>query len=416
MPRSKAARILIFILFILTVLFGYNYFFQPFAIDEQPVAVMPSPSPEASHDFELDIPGLIVSMSPEQKIAQLLALPVNLETQELTPQSTLSAQINQMAQNESSQEAEVAEIKPGFVTIFGEKLSAQKTQQRIRALRDVAVLTLGQDNKPQQIKPAFAVDHEGGRVQRLSGDGFTVMPSWQEMCGQEQASRAAILRQSSLELKSAGIDIVLAPMADTATNNPVLGDRICDDSPATVSAKVNEYVGLFDFADITPVVKHFPGIGQTTRDLHFNFQSISPDQGELNVFRMVMDSFPEIGIMTTFVGVNNQDPGVPCALSKDCVGQLVSEYPDALLFTDALEMVSAGVQDASGSASLSKRTELAIKAGNHIMIYGQAVDPEEFKEIISDLTELYQNDQEFADQVDSQVMRVLKYKQKQGLL
>lgn len=219
-----------------------------------------------------------------------------------------------------------------------------------------------------------------------------------------------------MELKSAGIDIVLAPVVDIATNNTILKDRICDDDPATVSAKATEYAALFDFAGITPVVKHFPGIGQTTRDLHFAYQSINPNQAELNVFRYVMDNFPDIGIMTTFTGVTAQDPNTPCALSKDCVGQLVSEYPRALLFTDALEMVAAGTQTAGGSASLAKRTELAIRAGNHVLIYGEGVDAEEFTGIISTLTELYNNDQEFAAKVDGQLVKVLEYKQRQGLL
>jgi len=460
MPRSNATRILILILFILTVALGYNYFFHPFAQEETPVAVEPTPVPSQNSQPEINVSDLIALMSPEQKIAQLLAMPVGLvasapllpttqtnPSEQTTPftqfeldiQSTGQQAGSQSAgqemtdqeavtQNESStqdlsqasqaaaQEAFLAEIKPGFVTIFGEDLPADRTQERIRTLRDVAALTLPLDDQPKTIKPAFAVDHEGGGVQRLSGQGFTVLPSWQEMCGQEQASRAAILRQSSLELKSAGIDIVLAPVVDIATNNTILKDRICDDDPATVSAKATEYAALFDFAEITPVVKHFPGIGQTTRDLHFAYQSINPNQAELNVFRYVMDGFPDIGIMTTFTGVTAQDPNTPCALSKDCVGQLVSEYPRALLFTDALEMVAAGTQKTGGSASLTKRTELAIRAGNHVLIYGEGVDAEEFAEIISNLTELYNNDQEFAVEVDGQLVKVLEYKQRRGLL
>lgn len=447
MPRANATRILIFILFVTTILFGYNYFFQPFASDEGQIAVEPTPTPVETPKPEVDVAQLITTMSPEQKVAQLMAMPIGMvelidpnlsadsgteattAQQSPTDSASDSAWLLPTNQTESVpepaseipasadlQEKSLADLKPGFMTIFGENLPADRTQSMIRTLREVASLTLPQNEQPMTIKIAVAVDHEGGSVQRLSGTGFTIMPSWQEMCGQEQASRAAIVRQSSLELKSAGIDIVFAPVLDSAVNNVVLGDRICGADPATVSAIASEFATLFDFVEITPVVKHFPGIGQTTRDLHFGYQSINPDQAELNIFRHVMDSFPEIGIMSTFVGVNTQDPSKPCALSEDCVGQLVSEYPEALLFTDALEMVSAGTHGASASAVLTKRSELAIRAGNHVLVYGEAVDEDEFAGIISDLTEIYQADADFASLVDQRLEQVLKYKLRQGLL
>lgn len=213
MPRSNATRILIFVLFILTVALGYNYFFHPFAQEEVPVAVEPTPVPSQSSEPDIDVSDLIAMMSPEQKIAQLLAMPVSLvasapmaapatqttPSEQATPFTQFELDIQSIGQQESSQgagqgttgqdgqevggqltqasqaatqEAFLAEVKPGFVTIFGEDLPADMTQERIRTLRDVAALTLPLDDRPKTIKPAFAVDHEGGEVQRLSGQGL----------------------------------------------------------------------------------------------------------------------------------------------------------------------------------------------------------------------------------------------------
>jgi beta-glucosidase-like glycosyl hydrolase len=164
------------------------------------------------------------------------------------------------------------------------------------------------------------------------------------------------------------------------------------------------------------VLKHFPGLGQTTTDLHFGYQSINPDQSELNVFRAVVDGYPNIGIMSSFVGVTAQNPRLPCALSPDCVGQLTTEYPSALLFTDALEMVAAGYQAGSASATLSERSERAIKAGNHVLIFGDSVSGDDFSEILDDLENLLVTDPEFATLVEKQAKHVLEYKQTKGLL
>lgn len=467
MSRLVTTRVVIFVLFVLAILFGYNYFFHPFSFRETSEVTEPSQNPTNQQEKEVDIKTLVSAMTPEEKVSQLLAMPVLLvdpatvkKSEAVEPEVAISDELGEdsfeesfedfesgsksesgsesgsEAENESlgtnispelllragtssedTNGAEPTVFKPGFVTIFGHDLPTDVTEMEINSLRDDLTLDVLVDGSSHEIKPAFAVDHEGGSVQRLTGEGFTVLPSWQELCQQEQDDRTGILRQSSLELKKVGINIVLAPMVDLATNNPVLKDRVCSGDPDIVSASALDYVALFDFEGIMPVIKHFPGIGQTTRDLHFGYQIINPKQEELNMFRYVLDNLPSIGIMTTFVGVSTQDANAPCALSKDCVGQLESEYPEALLFTDGLDMASSSGGGGFGAQmDLAEKSQLAIEAGNHVLIYGGGVTASQLQEVVEELAENYTQDQDFASQVDKQLLKVLEFKRVRGIL
>lgn len=409
MVRPRTVHILIGFLLILTLVLGYNYFFQPFAHLTQPVVseeIIQPAVPSATPAGEVSVASIISGLTPEQRAAQLLAVPV------VAPVSFASE-----SASFSSPAAVVAALQPGFVTIFGENITSQTTSDLIAALETTAATTVyGPEQQPLTIQPAMVVDHEGGTVQRLSGAGFTQLPSWQALCQLEQASRSALLRRSSLELQAVGIDIVLAPVLDTAAQNQVLRTRICDGDPAVVAARAQEFVALFQLAEITPVVKHFPGLGQTTRDLHFGYQSIEPNQAELNVFRNLMDAYPTIGVMSSFVGVTVQDPSTPCALSSSCVGQLAGEYPQALLVSDALDMVAAGNRQASGSATLAERAESALRAGNHVLLFGPGVSSTQLESVIAALVAAQQADPAFEMQLSQHLLHVLEYKQQRGLV
>ena len=405
MSPQTSVRLFIGTLLVLTIALGYNYFFQPFAylLEPQPQVVLQEATLSAQPTAQPEVYDVMAGLTLRQQIAQLIAAPVTITSQTVSD----SAQ--------ASSAAALSQLQPGFVTLFGEAVSFQNAERMIAAI-EVANALVVPVAEQVTILPAIVVDHEGGTVQRLSGDGFTKLPSWQALCGMEQASRSAVLRRSSLELQEVGIDIVLAPVLDTAEQNRVLGSRICSGDPATVSARSQEYIALFELAEITSVVKHFPGIGTTSRDLHFSFESLQPNQAELNVFRNILEAYPNVGIMSTFVGVTAQDPQTPCALSADCVGQLQTEYPQALLVTDALDMVSAGRRQASGSATLADRSEAAVRAGNDVLLFGEGVSVAQLEGIVEAVAAVAQADPEFQTQLTNRLERVLQYKQHKGLL
>lgn len=428
MPKSTA--VLIIILLLLASLLGYNYFYQPFSNigqqnEEQSFLADEDATAEQSAEYFgfASIQDLVASMEPDEKIAQLMLVPVDLqfdaETQseqllQATPSagvatnsaaSSPSAELRVISSNQTlSQEDEweatvqaLAELQPGGVTIFGTRLPNQETAEKIFDVDQELFLP-----------PIVAVDHEGGTVQRLSGEGFTQLPSWREQCALEYEQAQELWQQSAVELSQIGINMILAPMVDFAATNSVLGSRICSGD----TQKVVEYgLGLSDafFATgIQPVFKHFPGIGKTRLDLHTNFDTVQIGTDEATVYQSLVEAPKEYttAVMVSHVGVENQFANVPCSLSDTCINELKSIDPNVLVVSDALEMKSA----TSTGRTLLNTIELAIRAGNHVLVFGPDVTVQELARNNQQLVAIYEDSTTFRTTVDRAVTRVLEYK------
>jgi beta-N-acetylhexosaminidase len=87
---------------------------------------------------------------------------------------------------------------------------------------------------------AVAVDHEGGRVQRFRGPGFTDTLAMRDLGrhapGSEDRARA-LGQLFAAELRPIGIDIDFAPVLDVDSNpaNPVIGERSFSPDAETVA-------------------------------------------------------------------------------------------------------------------------------------------------------------------------------------
>ena len=376
----RTTYLLIVILIALTILTGYNFVYRPFAaLPEREEAV----AEESIQAVPVDP---LVAFSPEEQVAQLLALPVVVDDF-LT--STESAAL-------------VESIQPGFVTLFGSQLSSESAKE---ATDKLALID-------QTI--AVAVDHEGGVVQRLNGPGFTALPSWQSLCSGEESTAAELLITSARELRTAGVDVVFAPMVDLAVQNRVLGNRVCSGDAALTYSRANLFITLFQSVGIEPVIKHFPGIGSTTRDTHTSSDTVSLTFADTQIFRDVLSKFPQLGTMVAHVAVTNQDAATPCSLSADCVGELQAVFPETVVFSDALDMRAARAipGEPTREYTLIEVSLQALLAGNDVLVYGPNVDPALFQSIVEELAIAYQNDPAVAEAVQSSVLKLQEYKER----
>ena len=114
----------------------------------------------------------------------------------------------------------------------------------------------------------LAADQEGGRVQRLKGSGFATIPSARVQAKQSNAALRRSAYDWGRELKDAGINANLAPVADVvpmsmAWVNQPIGSlrRGYDSAPEKVAAKVTAFIEGMDRAGVA-AVKHFPGLGR----------------------------------------------------------------------------------------------------------------------------------------------------------
>ena len=126
--------------------------------------------------------------------------------------------------------------------------------------------------KGQQPRLLVAADQEGGQVQQLRGAGFTRIPSARGQATLGTTAEQRDVRAWSAELKHAGVNVNLAPVADTvptslgAANAPIgrYQRDFAPGSPATNARYAAAFVRGTLAAGIAPTLKHFPGLGRVT--------------------------------------------------------------------------------------------------------------------------------------------------------
>lgn len=398
--RVHATYVLIGLLGFGVVLLSLNFFFRPLDMlfpapasmgdESQDITMMdPEPTPDPIADW-------MAQLSDQEKIDQLLVLPYTIDTT-----STVSAD-----------PLWSADVKPGFIALFGSQVDI------IRASQSISKLKFGQD--PSKPAAAFAVDHEGGKVQRLSGNGFTVLPSWQSLCEEGVENNRPLLRQSASELASLGVSVVFAPVVDVASRSAVLGSRICSGNEDQVASASALFVEEFLQQGVWSTLKHYPGIGSVRRDLHKQFDTQTVTTSDVAPFHYVLRRHPTMPVMTSWMGVVGLEYQEPCGLNPECVALLRDTYQKALVFSDSLTMEAAAYDPATQEYSrpLSERAVRAIEAGNHVLVFGPDLSIQDLQELRQVLLSLYQLEltpNTFRNQVDAAVTRALEFKQYQLL-
>lgn len=382
---ARSTVLFIFILAILAGFLGYNYFVRPFARPNNAVTeptLQSSPEPEIESSSTDDV---IARLSSRQKVAQLIAYPVRVNDAGI---STTSAEI-------------ILASQPGMVTLFGSTIATSTARQAVSTLKS-------NFDRINPIRLLVATEHEGGTVQRLSGKGFTRLPAWQTMCELEEVDRKKLQLQAAKELNQVGIDIVFGPVVDLAEANPYLKSRVCSAEADTVINRTTELVKILQSQKILPVVKHFPGIGKTTKDLHVDTDEVMLTPDDVAVFQSVLSAYPEIGVMVSHVVVADQFDQQPCSLASGCVQGLRDTFPQALVFSDALEMQSA--LNAVESESLTEVAKVAILAGNDILVFSPGGTDEQLGGVIAFLAEEYDQNADLKMRVDASVKKLVEYK------
>ncbi|MFE4964069.1 glycoside hydrolase family 3 N-terminal domain-containing protein [Streptomyces sp. NPDC056660] len=116
-----------------------------------------------------------------------------------------------------------------------------------------------------------STDQEGGQVQVLSGPGFSVIPNALTQGSWSTATLRSRAATWAKQLKAAGLDLNLAPVADVVpaslgTRNAPIGRyyREYGHTPAVVTAGTGAFAAGFRAAGVMTTFKHFPGLGQVT--------------------------------------------------------------------------------------------------------------------------------------------------------
>jgi len=267
----------------------------------------------------------------------------------------------------------------------------------------------------------IAADQEGGIVHQLRGAGFTRPPKAVDQAATmspEELTAAAT--EWGQQIASAGINVNLAPVADTVPadigrrNEPIgrWGRQFSSD-PAVVSEYVPAFLRGMAAAGVEGIVKHFPGLGRVTGNTDFTAEGIEDDVATvddpfLEPFVAGMEAGAGMVMMSSAVypriDPENQalfSPAVVTDLLRDRLGW------DGVVITDDVNAAAlAGIP-------AGERAVRFIAAGGDIVLNG---DPGATEAMIVALRARAADDAEFAAQVDASVTRVLTLKDEMGLL
>ena len=358
-------RLLVISLTVVCIVMGVHYFHYQFGIgpglpnlNNSLALLRPTPVPTPS-SAPTTLPATSSSTleTLPQQLGNLLAVPLLLDETGIASGSVSLAYVKQN--------------QPAIVILFGSDLSATVAASVTSQLHQL----------PNP--PVVAVDHEGGIVQRLAGDGFTKLPSWQQLCALSSLKRVELIASSAAQLKAAGIDLVLGPVVDLSASGSALRTRSCSSDPEKVSAIAQELIDSYKQVGLATMLKHYPGIGSAQADLHTRSAKVLLTPDDTRPFEALLATNPAQPVMLSHVRIDPADPLTPCSQSPLCVGELPRVYPDALLVTDALEMKSAGFLASSSAIlrPLPERATASLRAGADILLFGPTVTESDINQV-----------------------------------
>jgi beta-N-acetylhexosaminidase len=254
----------------------------------------------------------------------------------------------------------LAELRPAGVILFRRNVEDPRQLRRLAA--DLHALRAG---------TLVAIDHEGGRVNRLPPP-FTAFPPARAI-GRLDSERLAFAtgRAVAEELAGVGIDVDFAPVLDVLTNprNRVIGDRAFASTPEAVARLGLAFARGLLAAGVIPCGKHFPGHGATHGDSHVVLPRVGRTRQEL--WRVDLVPFRRAAaaglpcIMTAHVLYPHLDPRAPASLSAPIVTGLLRRRLRyrGVIVSDDLEM--GAVADRLPPEEAAVR---AVAAGNDLLL------------------------------------------------
>lgn len=265
----------------------------------------------------------------------------------------------------------------------------------------------------------LAADQEGGAVQQLRGPGFTRFPS-----AREQATSTRRVGETATmmarQLKAAGINVNLAPVADTVPSdvgraNAPIGRwaREFSSDPDTVGEMVSAFVKGMEAGDVASTVKHFPGLGRVTGNTDLTARGITDHSASVNdphlePFAAGIEAGADL-VMVSSAIYSRLDPGTNAVFSEAIITDLLRTRLgyDGVVITD-----DVGAAKAVAAVPPAERATRFVAAGGDIVLTAR---PSTVAPMHDALTARMAKDKAFSEQVETAAERVVELKLDLGL-
>lgn len=326
------------------------------------------------------------TMTPEERIAQLIMIPVysNKDQAHIDSISTL-----------------INKYKVGGLIFFqgGPVRQARMTNRYQRE---------------SKIPLMVSIDAEWGLPMRL--DSTSRFPYQMALGGIEDEK---LIYEMGAEIarhcRRLGIHVNFAPVVDVNNNanNPVIGFRSFGEDKYNVTRKAMSYMRGMQDQKVLANAKHFPGHGDTDVDSHvglpiINFSKIRLDSVELYPFRQLMkNGLGSLMVAHMNIPVLDNTKNLASTLSKPIVSDLLKRDLGfkGLVFTDALNMQGVAKFYAPGIVDVK-----ALLAGNDMLLNTMDV-----KTTIQEVKKAIARGEITQAEVDARCRKVLAAKQWLGL-
>ncbi|WP_373600553.1 beta-N-acetylhexosaminidase [Paraclostridium bifermentans] len=337
-------------------------------------------------DKQDHIKDMINKMSLDEKIGQMIVAGFN------------GTNIN------SEIETLVNDLKVGGVILFSRNV--ENSEQLSSLTKNIKSLS--------KKTPLFiSIDEEGGRVSRLPKD--TKKFKRARDIGNTSDVKYAYKNGMKLgnTLKEHNINMNFAPVLDIHSNpkNTVIGDRAFGNNENIVSIMGIATMNGIKESGVIPVVKHFPGHGDTEVDSHYGLPSVNKslkelEQFELIPFKKAIDNECD-AVMVSHILMENIDDKNPATLSKKVINDLLRNKMnfDGVVITDDMLMKAI-----SNSISIEKASIKSINAGTDIILIGN--DLKIVKSTINEIKLAVKDNEISEKRIDESVYRILKLKEK----
>ena len=302
----------------------------------------------------------------------------------------------------------INEYKVGGVILFARNI--EDSNQMIDLTR---ALQENNNNLPLFI----SIDEEGGRVSRLPDDVEKFPSAFTIGLINDQQTAYENGKEIGYTLKRLGINLDYAPVLDIYSNenNTVIGDRAFSTEESIVSTMGIATMEGIEDSDIIPVVKHFPGHGDTEVDSHYGLPIVYKTLEELRNFEFIpfvkaIESGCDV-IMVSHIILNEVDSINPASLSKIVISDLLRKDMgfDKVVIIDDMSMGAI-----TSIMSIEEACIKSIEAGCDILLLGNAY--EEIEQVINSIKLKLYNGEISEEQINKSVKRILELKKKYNMM
>ena len=298
----------------------------------------------------------------------------------------------------------INDLKVGGVILFSRNIEDSKQLKKLN-------LDIEEANK--NIPVFISIDEEGGRVNRLAKNikRFESAKSIGDKGDIKYAYENG--KEIGKTLKEHKINMNFAPVLDIYSNskNTVIGDRAFGNNEKIVETMgIATMNGLKD-EDVIPVIKHFPGHGDTEVDSHIGLPVVekSIDQlydFELVPFKKAIESGAD-AVMVSHILIKQIDDKNPATLSYNLITGILR---NDMKFSNVIITDDMCMKAITNRLSVEEASIKSIKAGSDIILIGSDIG--KTKSVIEKIKLEVETNEISEKRIDESVYRILKLKEK----